>query len=117
MRLCNLHHGRLRQVIEIKGMGHLIPSSPQKAVERMQKKMNKQLVVTDPLLTAQQAMLERCINDVGTRILDKEATLGVTLCPLCEGEAELPGLAENWIDGATSECLKECREKNFVATN
>lgn len=116
MKFCETHWNRLREVINQKGMGHLVSKSTEELNDRMLKQNKNNLTFIDPLITSMLTINKAALDQGGLYLMSTKPD-GTHYCPLCEGEKQLEGLAEDWIDGVTDEVKALLIQKNQLNEN
>ena len=100
MNWCQPHWTQLREMIEKKGLSHLVAANGQAAAQAMVEG------TFEPLLWAWSSINEQMSKDMGGLFMG---------CPCCQlVNDKQPHLVEDWLDGATDGVLKYAREKGLV---
>jgi hypothetical protein len=113
MTMCKPHWDKLREAIIMKGLSHLISKDGEVLMSRMAKQTHnvENLDSYDPLMAAFMAIMSNALTQGGFYLLTED------LCPLCELDTYRPTdplHSDNWIEKATEEQLKYCRDKGWV---
>ena len=106
--MCQAHWSDLRTALDERGLTHLISTSAENLVERMESKEDQGF---DPLFSASIEIMAAALRDGGLALLQSDK------CPLCEAEKSVRGLANDWIEGCSDDQLRRAKELGLAAVN
>jgi len=110
MKFCQPHWNELRKAIDNKGLGHLVASSGEAAMERViaEVKGEDTTATYDPLMSAHWMICGQALENGGLYLLNGD------YCPLCELEKHSNReMVINWIEGCTNQVFEDCLAKGL----